>query len=108
MGVEDYLLTAVLRGVLAQRLVRRLCIALPRARRRRRRNWSSASIWTRRATAGQSAVSRRSAARTAAHTGYRGRPASPNSCSSTAEIERLIFARADHAESSAPRSPPAW
>ena len=25
MGLEDYLLTAVLRGVLAQRLVRRLC-----------------------------------------------------------------------------------
>ncbi len=25
MGVEDYLMTAVLRGVLAQRLVRRLC-----------------------------------------------------------------------------------
>ena len=27
MGVEDYLLTAVLRGVLAQRLVRRLCVS---------------------------------------------------------------------------------
>src|SRR5205814_3923499 len=31
MGVEDYLLTAVLRGVLAQRLVRRLCPACRRA-----------------------------------------------------------------------------
>jgi general secretion pathway protein E len=31
MGVEDYLLTAVLRGVLAQRLVRRLCRACRRA-----------------------------------------------------------------------------
>src|SRR5689334_20633547 len=30
MGVEDYLLTAVLRGVLAQRLVRRLCVACRR------------------------------------------------------------------------------
>ena len=31
MGLEDYLLTAVLRGVLAQRLVRRLCTACRRA-----------------------------------------------------------------------------
>jgi general secretion pathway protein E len=31
MGVEDYLMTAVLRGVLAQRLVRRLCPACRRA-----------------------------------------------------------------------------
>ena len=31
MGVEDYLLTAVLRGIMAQRLVRRLC---PDCRRR--------------------------------------------------------------------------
>ena len=29
MGLEDYLMTAVLRGVLAQRLVRRLCLAVP-------------------------------------------------------------------------------
>jgi general secretion pathway protein E len=37
MGLEDYLLTAVLRGVLAQRLVRRLCPhASGRPRRRRR------------------------------------------------------------------------
>ena len=43
MGLEDYLLTAVLRGVLAQRLVRRLCPACRRARRRRRPNWSRAS-----------------------------------------------------------------
>src|SRR5205085_12414630 len=31
MGLEDYLLTAVLRGVLAQRLVRRLCLRCRRA-----------------------------------------------------------------------------
>ena len=31
MGLEDYLMTAVLRGVLAQRLVRRLCLACRRA-----------------------------------------------------------------------------
>ncbi len=30
MGLEDYLITAVLRGVLAQRLVRRLCLACRR------------------------------------------------------------------------------
>src|SRR5471030_2844217 len=31
MGVEDYLLTAVLRGIMAQRLVRRLCPECKRA-----------------------------------------------------------------------------
>jgi general secretion pathway protein E len=31
MGLEDYLITAVLRGVLAQRLVRRLCVACRRS-----------------------------------------------------------------------------
>ncbi len=33
MGLEDYLMTAVLRGILAQRLVRRLCPECRRAGR---------------------------------------------------------------------------
>ena len=36
LGLEDYLMTAVLRGVLAQRLVRRLCDAASERPRRRR------------------------------------------------------------------------
>ena len=35
MGVEDYLVTSTVTGVLAQRLVRKLCLRLPRALRRR-------------------------------------------------------------------------
>ena len=45
MGLEDYLLTAVLRGVLAQRLVRRLCPACRRAAPAPP-SWSSASVWS--------------------------------------------------------------
>jgi len=97
MGLEDYLLTAVLRGILAQRLVRRLC--------------------THCATEGEAApelvrrfdLERRTAGRPVRlwhpvgcakcrNTGYRGRQAIAEFLAPNAEIERLIFARAEHTE----------
>ena len=97
MGLEDYLLTAVLRGVLAQRLVRRLC--------------------THCATEGEAApelvrrfdLERRTAGRPVRlwhpvgcdkcrGTGYRGRQAIAEFLAPNADIERLIFARAEHTE----------
>ncbi len=95
MGVEDYLLTAVLRGVMGQRLVRRLCDACKQE-----------------AAAPPELVSRfRLDARTGRRpitlfhavgcgqcrqTGYRGRQAIAEFLAPDAEIERLIFARTDH------------
>jgi general secretion pathway protein E len=99
MGVEDYLLTAVLRGVMAQRLVRRLCRACRRA-----------------APAPPELVARFRLDRFAAtgpvaapimlhhavgcpacrQTGYRGRTAIAEFLELNHEIERLIFSRADH------------
>ncbi len=95
MGVEDYLLTAVLRGVLAQRLVRRLC---PECRE----PFEAAPALIERF-----ALDRRTAqrpitlfhARGCAHcrqTGYRGRQAIAEFLVPDAAIERLIFARTDH------------
>ena len=95
MGVEDYLLTAVLRGVMGQRLVRRLCDACKQE-----------------VPAPPELVSRfRLDARTerrpitlfhavgcgqCRNTGYRGRQAIAEFLAPDAEIERLIFARTDH------------
>jgi general secretion pathway protein E len=95
MGLEDYLITAVLRGVLAQRLVRRLCVhckraaeALPemierfgleaRAKEHPIRLWHPVGCAQCR------------------HTGYRGRMAIAEFLVPDQEIERLIFSRADH------------
>jgi general secretion pathway protein E len=101
MGLEDYLMTAVLRGVLAQRLVRRLCThcaaegeAAPELVRRfgleRRmgdkmggrpvRLWHPVGCDKCR------------------NTGYRGRQAIAEFLAPNADIERLIFARAEHTE----------
>jgi general secretion pathway protein E len=92
MGLEDYLLTAVLRGVLAQRLVRKLCLAC------------------RRATPAPAELTARLGVTTEAPllwhavgcpqcrgTGYRGRLAIAEYLHPDAEIERLVFARADQA-----------
>jgi general secretion pathway protein E len=96
MGVEDYLLTAVLRGVLAQRLVRRLCPACRQP-----------------ADAPPELVDRLGLQRFAKDavprlwhavgcaecrgTGYRGRAAIAEFLDLGPSIERLIFERADHA-----------
>jgi len=96
MGLEDYLLTAVLRGILAQRLVRRLCThcavegeAAPELVRRfdlERRAGGPARLWHPVGCA------------KCRNTGYRGRQAIAEFLAPNAEIERLIFARAEHTE----------
>jgi general secretion pathway protein E len=96
MGLEDYLLTAVLRGVLAQRLVRRLCLQCRRAEP------AAPELVAR------FGLDRGGEARpTLFHavgcphcrgTGYRGRLAIAEFLEPTPQIERLIFARAEHTE----------
>ena len=95
MGVEDYLLTAVLRGVMGQRLVRRLCDEckqevpaapelIERFHLERRTNKRPITLFH---PVGCPACR---------NTGYRGRQAIAEFLAPDAEIERLIFARTDH------------
>lgn len=97
MGVEDYLLTAVLRGVLAQRLVRRLCPHCRRAgiapselvrrlRLDKNRPGEAITLW------------HPVGCNECRNTGYRGRQAIAEFLVLDAEVERLIFARAEHVE----------
>ena len=96
MGLEDYLMTAVLRGVLAQRLVRRLCPAckqpadaLPELVERfglEKRVIGPARLW------------RPVGCSQCRGTGYRGRQAIAEFLRPDAAIERLVFARAETAE----------
>ena len=96
MGLEDYLMTAVLRGVLAQRLVRRLCPDCRRAseppeelvRRFRLDRGGDArpTLWH---PVGCEQCRR---------TGYRGRLAISEFLVPDEAVERLIFSRADHAQ----------
>jgi general secretion pathway protein E len=96
MGLEDYLMTAVLRGVLAQRLVRRLCPDCRRAAEAppelvRRFGLDRGSpdrimLWH---PVGCDQCRR---------TGYRGRLAISEFLVPDDAVERLIFARADHAQ----------
>ncbi len=97
MGLEDYLLTAVLRGILAQRLVRRLCLhcrsetdAAPELIERfdlhRHTATRPVRVWH--------AVG----CPQCRGTGYRGRIAIAEFLQPTPAIERLIFSRAEHTE----------
>jgi general secretion pathway protein E len=96
MGLEDYLMTAVLRGVLAQRLVRRLCLACRRPAEappeliRRfnldRRGEDRITLWH---PLGCDQCRR---------TGYRGRLAISEFLVPDDAVARLIFARADHSQ----------
>jgi len=97
MGLEDYLLTAVLRGVLAQRLVRRLCNVckneedappelIERFGLARRTNRRPITLWH---PVGCPACR---------ETGYKGRLAIAEFLHPNAEIEHQIFAHAEHSE----------
>jgi general secretion pathway protein E len=97
MGLEDYLLTAVLRGVLAQRLVRRLCNAckqevcaapelVERFELDRRTNRRPVTLW------------HPVGCPSCRGTGYRGRLAIAEFLQPDANIEHLIFAHAEHSE----------
>ena len=97
MGLEDYLLTAVLRGVLAQRLVRRLCDSCKREAEappelvarfglERRANGERLRLWHPVGCA------------QCRSTGYRGRQAIAEFLQPTPEIEHLIFSKADQSE----------
>ncbi len=95
MGLEDYLLAAVLRGVLAQRLVRRLC------RFCRRASPPPAELVRRfdleaRNSGLPLALFHAVGCPECRQTGYRGRFAIAEYLALNAEIEHLIFARADH------------
>jgi len=97
MGLEDYLITAVLRGVLAQRLVRRLCpdcrlpmTAPPELVRRfdleRRCDGRPITLW------------RAVGCPQCRETGYRGRLAVAEFLVPDERIERLIFSRAEQSD----------
>ena len=96
MGLEDYLMTAVLRGILAQRLVRRLCNDC-------RRPAPAEPELVRRFTldrrcAGDPVLWHPVGCAKCRNTGYRGRQAIAEFLQPDAEIERLIFTRADSSE----------
>jgi general secretion pathway protein E len=95
MGVEDYLLTAVLRGIMAQRLVRRLC---PDCRRREPAAPELVARFglDRRVSDRPIMLSRAVGCPACRQTGYRGRAAIAEFLELGPEIERLIFSRADH------------
>jgi general secretion pathway protein E len=95
MGVEDYLLTAVLRGIMAQRLIRRLC---PECRRTEPAAQALVERFRldRRTTARPIMLSHPVGCPACRQTGYRGRAAIAEFLEMGPEIERLIFSRADH------------
>jgi general secretion pathway protein E len=96
MGVEDYLLTAVLRGVLAQRLVRRLCTAcrqpFPAAPEVIRR-----FDLDRRCDGGKVILHRAVGCPACRQTGFHGRAAIAEFLTLDGEIKQLIASRADNA-----------
>jgi general secretion pathway protein E len=96
MGIEDYLLTAVLRGVLAQRLIRRLCTACRRAAPASPELARRFAL-DRRCNGNPVTLYHPTGCPACRHTGYRGRAAIAEFLELGPGIERLIFDRADHA-----------
>ncbi|HEY0181874.1 MAG TPA: ATPase, T2SS/T4P/T4SS family [Rhodopila sp.] len=95
MGVEDYLLTAVLRGIMAQRLIRRLCPDCKRVEPAPRELVERFKL-DRRAIHRPILLSHAVGCPACRQTGYRGRAAIAEFLELGPEIERLIFERADH------------
>jgi general secretion pathway protein E len=97
MGLEDYLLTAVLRGILAQRLVRRLC---PHCAQPVPAPDELVQRFDLHRRSGNGAITLRHpvGCPQCRGTGYRGRLAIAEFLMPDEGIERLIFARADHTE----------
>lgn len=90
MGMEDYLLAAVLRGVQAQRLVRRLCDGC-------KQPVAAPPGLMQRFGLEEATVFRACGCPACRNTGYRGRQAIAEFLTPSPEIERLLFARADQA-----------
>jgi general secretion pathway protein E len=86
MGLEDYQTAAVLRGVLAQRLVRRLCLACRAPADAGEPAADGVTMW------------RAVGCADCHHTGYRGRIAIAEFLRVTEPVRRLIFARAGDAD----------
>jgi general secretion pathway protein E len=95
LGLDDYLVTAVLRGVMAQRLVRRLCEHCKREEEvpqhlidhlglQKRAGTRRVQLW------------RPDGCLECRNTGYKGRQAIAEFLTPNAEIEKLILAGADH------------
>ena len=96
MGLEDYLMTAVLRGVLAQRLVRRLCEQCAQEEDAAPALIERFSLHLR--ASGWIRLRHPVGCPHCRNTGYRGRLAIAEFLLPTPEIERLIFSRADQSE----------
>lgn len=91
MGLEDYLLAAVLRGVQAQRLVRRLCEACKQPA-------EVPSALRLRFALGEGPLFKPCGCPACRNTGFRGRQAITEFLTPSPAIERLLFARADQAK----------
>ena len=95
MGLEDYLIASVLRGVLAQRLVRKLCVQCRREGDAppalvaefgldRRPGWRGPRLW------------QPVGCPHCRNTGFRGRLAVAEFLTVDANVERQVFSRAEH------------
>jgi general secretion pathway protein E len=98
MGLEDYLLTAVLRGVLAQRLVRRLCESCKREAEAPAELVSRFDLAARAGHSGPISLWHPVGCAQCRSTGYKGRLAIAEFLQPTPEIEHLIFSKADQTE----------
>jgi general secretion pathway protein E len=98
LGLEDYLVTAVLRGVLAQRLVRRLCDACKRETDAPPELLARFGLAARRRDGGPVKLWHPVGCAQCRSTGYKGRQAIAEFLQPDSAVEHLIFSKADHME----------